>query len=72
MFTKIEADIPIKLPNERMLQHAVLKIDSDTGEVSIEFENFEAANELLHLIRVNNLLSIQLLLEPIEGARRRR
>jgi hypothetical protein len=65
MLMKIEAQVPVKLPNGETIKNATFEIDSGNGEVSIKFEDFMAANYLLDVIRTNDIVELHLLLEPV-------
>lgn len=65
MFTECKADVPIKLPANRLLIHGELEIVVDSGSVTIEFTDPKFADILLDQIRSNNLLALHLVPEKI-------
>lgn len=69
MFTKIVADIPLNIPGAKNPIRATLTLDALEGTIHLESADsqFKAVNHILDVMRVNNLLTMELNLKYIEA-----
>lgn len=59
MFTKIEATVPLNLPNLAPPVPCELTIDREYGDIKLEFHYIPTSENLLELIRFNQLKGLK-------------
>jgi hypothetical protein len=60
MFTKIEATVPLNLPNLKPPVPCELTIDREYGDIKLEFHYIPTSENLIEVIRYNQLKGLKL------------